>query len=300
MKVDIQFLEELYEAIRGALEDRVELKHMVGLRLAENLDRITLDLDFPAACRALVMWAERQGRVEELVRAASAHKPHDAALRGLAEKVRQPASSEATDIQQPPVGGGTRPGGSDQIAGSYDFGEIRKLIIAALGDEELLDLSHDKFMEVYEQFTAGQSKGDRARMLLDYARRNNRVEELLARIQEANPNKYAEFEPKLQTTGREVITITRTLSTRTSQMLEQSRPESVEAARESQGLGESQGPEVKSRVGNRGVQVEKQQAGTGANTLADSPKSGRQQQLGADSIAKSAAKYIGKTVFKFG
>ena len=83
---------------------------------------------------------------------------------------------------------------------AYNFAAIRELVDAAFGDEDLSEFCFDHFPRVYEQFTAGQTKGARVRMLVGYARRHGLVDQLLAEVERANPHKYAEFEPRLKAT----------------------------------------------------------------------------------------------------
>jgi hypothetical protein len=79
----------------------------------------------------------------------------------------------------------------------YNFGEIRKLIDSALGDDALQDLCFDHFRPVYEQFTSGQTKGDRVRRLVEYADRQREIPKLLIAIKKSNPKVYGEVEPRL-------------------------------------------------------------------------------------------------------
>lgn len=80
----------------------------------------------------------------------------------------------------------------------YDLSVVRKLIAAALEDEDLNILCLDHFPAVYEQFTVGQTKGQRVQLLIDHARRNGLLDELLDKVRQANPYQYAEFEPRLE------------------------------------------------------------------------------------------------------
>jgi len=79
----------------------------------------------------------------------------------------------------------------------YDTGAIRRMVEDAFDDEGLVNLCFDKFPPVYEKFADGQKKSERVRMLVDHARRNNLLNELLKCVEEANPNKYEEYRDKL-------------------------------------------------------------------------------------------------------
>jgi hypothetical protein len=79
-----------------------------------------------------------------------------------------------------------------------DTEAIRELLMAAFDDESLGYFCYDYFRPVYERFSTGMSKSDRTQRLIEYCERNNKVDELLARVRQANPPKYAEYEPRLQ------------------------------------------------------------------------------------------------------
>ena len=80
---------------------------------------------------------------------------------------------------------------------SYTPSETRKLINSALSDDALQDLCFDHFRSVFDQFTHGQTKGDRIRQLIEHAEHQRKLPKLLAAIEEFNPNAYAEFRSDL-------------------------------------------------------------------------------------------------------
>jgi hypothetical protein len=80
----------------------------------------------------------------------------------------------------------------------WNFGEIRKLIMNAFGDDEFHDLCFDHFKIVYDSFTNGQTKNSRIRALVEYAEKQQKVDVLLEKIALENPNGYAEYEPRLR------------------------------------------------------------------------------------------------------
>ncbi|MDQ5825423.1 MAG: effector-associated domain EAD1-containing protein [Chloroflexota bacterium] len=176
---------EFRDALLEAFQTEDDLASMVQFYLGQNLAAITKPASLKVRIEELITWAVARSKFATLVEAARLANPDSLDLARFAEKFAQ-RPAEGSSVTAVP---------------SYDFRNVRTLIGAALGDSELQDLCFDYYPQVYEQFTAGQSKGDRVRMLLEHARRNNRVEELLARIQEANPNKYAELEPLLRTSS---------------------------------------------------------------------------------------------------
>lgn len=72
-------------------------------------------------------------------------------------------------------------------------GEVRKLIDKALDSDQLNSLCQDEFPYVYNQFTDGQTRQYRIRLLLDYAQRHLEMPRLLAAIEEINPTMYHHF-----------------------------------------------------------------------------------------------------------
>ena len=80
----------------------------------------------------------------------------------------------------------------------YDLAAIRELVSAAFSDEELRTLCFDHYRAVYEQFAAGQSKGDRVLALVAHADTHGLLDNLLAQVRTANPHQYEVFERRLQ------------------------------------------------------------------------------------------------------
>jgi hypothetical protein len=85
----------------------------------------------------------------------------------------------------------------------YNLAAIRKLVDAALGDEDLNNFCFDHFKFVYSQFTSGQSKGTRVRALVEDAHRYGGIDKLLTALREVNPYRYAEFESSLKLSADE-------------------------------------------------------------------------------------------------
>lgn len=75
---------------------------------------------------------------------------------------------------------------------------IRRLLIEALGDEELTILCFDHFREVHQQFTVGLTFTAKVQLLLEHCERNHSLDRLLAMVKTLNPNKYAELEVLLK------------------------------------------------------------------------------------------------------
>ena len=87
--------------------------------------------------------------------------------------------------------------GSGHIAGGWNRQTIRRLLSAALSDEELTTFCFDHFAEVYEDLSAGMSKGQKIQRLLDHCARHGQIDRLLALIREQNPVQYQRFRTRL-------------------------------------------------------------------------------------------------------
>jgi hypothetical protein len=71
--------------------------------------------------------------------------------------------------------------------------EIRQLVEDALNDDNLIDLCQGEFPRVYQQFTTGQTKSQRIRLLVEYVERQQEVKKLLNAIKQINPNAHRKF-----------------------------------------------------------------------------------------------------------
>ena len=72
---------------------------------------------------------------------------------------------------------------------------IRKFLSEKFSDTELTTLCNDYFVEVYNDFSDGMSKGDKIQRLLDYCQRREVMPSLLAALQRARPEQYARAFP---------------------------------------------------------------------------------------------------------
>ena len=94
-------------------------------------------------------------------------------------RVSQDSSPRTTDRQeQPPM---------------PDTKSIRQLVEDALSDDDLSNLCQDEFPKVYGQFTTGQTKSQKIRLLVEYVEHQGKAQNLLIEIGRLNPNAYAEF-----------------------------------------------------------------------------------------------------------
>lgn len=71
--------------------------------------------------------------------------------------------------------------------------QIRQLVEDALSDDDLNNLCQDEFPKVFKQFTTGQTKSQRIRLLVEYVERQREIPKLLNTIEEINPNVHTEF-----------------------------------------------------------------------------------------------------------
>ena len=93
MKLTGQQRQRLNSGIVDAFDNRDELGRAVRYGLNERLNLIAPSPDFEQSVFELVEWAEREGRVEELVNALRAANPGNAGLREVAEELKLAADS---------------------------------------------------------------------------------------------------------------------------------------------------------------------------------------------------------------
>ena len=86
---------------------------------------------------------------------------------------------------------------------AYNLAAIRKLVSAAFNDEELRTFCFDHFSAVYEEFAAGQAKGDRVLSLVSYAERQGQLDTLLDAIKQRNPHQFDRVEAELRSDSKQ-------------------------------------------------------------------------------------------------
>ena len=85
---------------------------------------------------------------------------------------------------------------ADQPA--WNTAVFRELLSAAFNDEELTTLCFDHFRPVYENFSAGMSKGQKIQHLLDHCERQAQHARLLDVVKSLNRAQYDRFAPRLR------------------------------------------------------------------------------------------------------
>jgi len=72
---------------------------------------------------------------------------------------------------------------------------IRRLLVTALDDDDLMTVCFDRFYPVYnEKFGGGMSKSEKVQQLLDYRVRQGTLQDLMEVIKERNPYQYSIYE----------------------------------------------------------------------------------------------------------
>lgn len=79
----------------------------------------------------------------------------------------------------------------------YDTGVVRKLLDAALDNDELTAFVYDYFRSVYERYDEDMPKARKIQVLIEYTERNYLVDDLLDHIAIANPRQYQRFRDQL-------------------------------------------------------------------------------------------------------
>lgn len=74
----------------------------------------------------------------------------------------------------------------------YNTAQIRKLMTDCFGDMDLKEISFDYFRPAYERFGDGMGKDQKIHILLEYADRYKRMDDLLLVLKEENQNCYQE------------------------------------------------------------------------------------------------------------
>jgi len=91
---------------------------------------------------------------------------------------------------------------------------IRQFLSEAFSDEDLSTLCFDYFPDVYDDFAAGMTKGQKLRLLIEYCQRREIIPNLLVAVQKARPEQYQERfpqvplrpeEPRLERDSRQVF-----------------------------------------------------------------------------------------------
>lgn len=80
----------------------------------------------------------------------------------------------------------------------YNRQAIRELVNEALTPEEFNNLVFDYFPDVDEQFTEGQTKSKQVLIFLRYTYKQRRIDDLLDKIKEINPQVFNEFQSRIR------------------------------------------------------------------------------------------------------
>ncbi|MGY0059210.1 effector-associated domain EAD1-containing protein [Streptomyces sp. LZ34] len=129
--------------------------------------------------------AADQGRLRRLV-GLIAEDPNSAAYGIIARLAATPAPATAPASTPTPAPLSCRPG------------DVRRLVMDALDDDELSALCLDHFPSVYDQFAQGMSKSQKTIRLIEYCARRDRLPDLVRRVGEVNPVRHREFTDRLE------------------------------------------------------------------------------------------------------
>jgi len=78
---------------------------------------------------------------------------------------------------------------------SYNIQKIRQLLDDGFSDDDISSICQSNFYAVYNNFAPGQTKEQHIRMLIDFAHRQMRINELLDICRERNTPQYARYQP---------------------------------------------------------------------------------------------------------
>jgi hypothetical protein len=80
----------------------------------------------------------------------------------------------------------------------YNLHVIRELLGEAFSSGEITTLAFDLFHDVYQDFTAGMTRSQKIRMVVDHANKNGAMPGLLAYVERQNAYQYGRFAPQLK------------------------------------------------------------------------------------------------------
>ncbi len=83
----------------------------------------------------------------------------------------------------------------------YNLHAIRELLSEAFSSGEVSTLAFDLFHEVYQEFTAGMTRSQKIKMVIEEASKKGRMPELLAYVQRQNAYQYGRFEGQFKTSS---------------------------------------------------------------------------------------------------
>jgi len=78
---------------------------------------------------------------------------------------------------------------------NYNIKNITNLLSNAFNDTDLTTFCQSYFWEVFNNFSAGQSKAQKISALIDFCQRNMQIDRLLELMKEENPAQYERFLP---------------------------------------------------------------------------------------------------------
>ncbi|MFK4269181.1 effector-associated domain EAD1-containing protein [Streptomyces milbemycinicus] len=173
---------ELLAALLTVYDQGAEVRALVlaaGMRAAEFAWTAPMAEVWPQVLRR----AADQGRLRRLV-GLIAEDPNSAAYGIIARLAATPPIATSAAPAPAPL--------------SYQPGDVRRLVMDALDDDELGALCLDHFPSVYDQFAQGMSKSQKTLRLIEYCARRDRLPDLVRRVGEVNPVRHREFTDRLE------------------------------------------------------------------------------------------------------
>ncbi|MEU5031850.1 effector-associated domain EAD1-containing protein [Streptomyces milbemycinicus] len=173
---------ELLAALLTVYDQGAEVRALVlaaGMRAAEFAWTAPMAEVWPQVLRR----AADQGRLRRLV-GLIAEDPNSAAYGIIARLAASPPIATSAAPAPAPL--------------SYPPGDVRRLVMDALDDDELGALCLDHFPSVYDQFAQGMSKSQKTLRLIEYCARRDRLPDLVRRVGEVNPVRHREFTDRLE------------------------------------------------------------------------------------------------------
>jgi hypothetical protein len=129
-------LNQLNEALVAAF-DKPDLERMLRVEMDVSLDHVVSADGMNTLVFSLIRWAERFGRVEELIRSAFRSNPNNPELRAFVEQFgpAQPGDPEPT--------GDAAPVATSKVVAPVSLKQLREVIVANFSESDLQVLCAD-------------------------------------------------------------------------------------------------------------------------------------------------------------
>ena len=179
VKLNGRQAEQLSNALLEAFPRRSNLEQMVYFGMDTNLDRIVGDESLTQQVHELIVWAQAQGRLAELVESARQANPDNPTLKQLSIDFASWTGSPA--VPEPPAPEVNQTALRTTIVEAFSSEELQTL--CADVEQDLKDAGHP--LTVNLETVGGSSKPVQVLNLIQYLQRRGRLAALLQAVRSA-------------------------------------------------------------------------------------------------------------------